>query len=152
MRCPYCNAPESKVTDSRSGEDKSFIRRRRECLDCGRRFTTYERIEDINLVIIKKDDTREVFSRSKLIGGIVRACEKRPISMQQIESVAQRIEQKAANLLNKEVSSQLIGQFVMEELKELDEVAYVRFASVYKSFKDIESFQAELEELKREKN
>ncbi len=152
MKCPYCNAPESKVTDSRSGDDKSFIRRRRECLDCGRRFTTYERIEDINLVIIKKDDTREVFSRSKLISGIVRACEKRPISMQQIESVAQRIEQKAANLLNKEVSSQLIGQFVMEELKELDDIAYVRFASVYKSFKDIESFQAELEELKREKN
>lgn len=151
MKCPYCNAPESKVTDSRSGDDKSFIRRRRECLECAKRFTTYERMEEINLVIIKKDDTREVFDRSKLLKGILRACEKRPISMQEIEALAQRVEQKAANLLNKEVLSELIGELVMEELKELDDIAYVRFASVYKSFKDIDSFQAELEELRKEK-
>lgn len=151
MRCPFCGAEELKVIDSRPSIENNTIRRRRECIDCSSRFTTYERIEDVSLMVVKKDANREEFNRSKLIRGIVRACEKRPVSAQQIEDVVTRIEQKLANQMKKEVSSQEIGELVMEELKRLDEVAYVRFASVYKSFRDIDTFVLELRKMLNEK-
>ena len=151
MRCPFCSAEELKVIDSRPNVDNNTIRRRRECIDCGSRFTTYERIEDVSLMVVKKDATREEFNRNKITRGIVRACEKRPVSAQQIEDVVTRIEQKLANQMKKEISSQEIGELVMDELKKLDEVAYVRFASVYKSFRDIDTFVIELRKMLHEK-
>lgn len=151
MKCPFCGAEELKVIDSRPNSENNTIRRRRECIDCGSRFTTYERIEDVQLMVVKKDSTREEFNRSKLTRGIVRACEKRPVSAQQIEDIVTRIEQKLANQLKKEVSSQAIGELVMQELKNLDEVAYVRFASVYKSFRDLDTFVIELRKMLHEK-
>lgn len=151
MRCPFCGAEELKVIDSRPNVDNNTIRRRRECIDCGSRFTTYERIEDVSLMVVKKDATREEFNRNKITRGIVRACEKRPVSAQQIEDVVTRIEQKLANQMKKEISSQEIGELVMDELKKLDEVAYVRFASVYKSFRDIDTFVIELRKMLHEK-
>ena len=144
MRCLFCGHTESKVIDSRATDEGATIRRRRECLECGKRFTTYEKIESIPIIVVKKDGTRESFDRDKIINGIVRACEKRPISLKDIESVVEEIETKLYNLLEKEVSTEKIGEMVMERLQKLDDIAYVRFASVYRQFKDINSFMDEL--------
>lgn len=151
MKCPFCGADELKVIDSRPNLDNNTIRRRRECIDCSSRFTTYERIEDVSLMVVKKDNTREEFNRNKITRGIVRACEKRPVSAQQIDDIVTRIEQKLANQMKKGISSQEIGEMVMTELKILDEVAYVRFASVYKSFRDIDTFVTEIRKMLHEK-
>lgn len=147
MKCPYCNSPDTKVTDSRDTDDGTSIRRRRQCLACGRRFTTYETVEETQLRVIKKDGSRELFDRTKIRNGIIRACEKRNITSAQIEEVVNRIEKKIRNGLEPEVSTETIGRLVMDELKDLDQVAYVRFASVYREFKDIGSFMSELEAL-----
>ncbi|MBO1678252.1 transcriptional regulator NrdR [Bittarella massiliensis (ex Durand et al. 2017)] len=147
MKCPFCSYTESKVVDSRPTEEGEKIRRRRECLSCGRRFTTYEVIENLPLIVIKKDKSRELFDRDKLLGGLIRACEKRPIPLSQLEELAADIETSFLNSLMGEVTSTEIGEKVMEELKAIDEVAYVRFASVYREFKDINSFMDELKRL-----
>lgn len=144
MRCLFCGHTESKVIDSRQADEGTTIRRRRECLDCGKRFTTYEKIESIPIVVVKKDGTRESFDRDKIVNGILRACEKRPISLSDIEGVVDDIESKLYNMLEREVSSEKIGEMVMEKLQKLDDIAYVRFASVYRQFKDINSFMDEL--------
>lgn len=151
MICPYCGDSETKVIDTRPADEGASIRRRRECTQCKNRFTTYEKIEEVPLVVVKKDTTRESFNRNKLLGGIIRACEKRPVSMEQVEQVADWIEKKLQNTMDREVSSQTIGELVMLKLKELDEVAYVRFASVYRQFKDINTFIDELTKLLNEK-
>ena len=151
MKCPYCAYEESKVVDSRHSEDGTSIRRRRECLQCGKRFTTYETVESLPIVVIKKDGSRQSFDRNKLINGMVRACEKRPVSLSAIESAVTEIEQIIQNSLEREVKTSYIGELVMERLKPLDEVAYVRFASVYRQFKDINSFMTELNKLLEEK-
>ena len=147
MRCPYCGFEESKVIDSRPADDGEKIRRRRECIGCAKRFTTYEIIETIPIVIIKKDKSREAFDRDKLFAGLLRACEKRPISTDDLEKVVDDIESKLQSSLDREVPSYLIGEYAMESLKELDEVAYVRFASVYRQFKDINTFLEEITRL-----
>lgn len=147
MKCPYCGYHDSKVIDSRSAEDDEKIRRRRECMHCKKRFTTYEMVEHIPLMVIKRDDSREVFSREKLCSGILRACEKRPVSMQTVEEMVNCIERKIQNSFDREVTSNTIGEYAMEELKKTDEVAYVRFASVYRQFKDINTFMEELNKL-----
>ena len=151
MKCPYCGFEESKVIDSRPTDDGCVIRRRRECMECAKRYTTYERIEEVNLIVVKKDGTRESFNRTKILNGLIRACEKRPVSIEQMEAVANRIEQKLINSLEKEIPSSEIGELLMEELKLLDEVAYVRFASVYRQFKDLNTFVDELSKLVDEK-
>lgn len=147
MRCLFCGHLESKVIDSRSTEEGTTIRRRRECLECGKRFTTYEKIETIPIIVIKKDGTREAFDRDKISNGILRACEKRPVSLKEVEALIDDIEAKMYNMLEREVSSERIGEMVMERLQKLDEIAYVRFASVYRQFKDINSFMDELAKL-----
>lgn len=147
MKCPNCGCTESKVLDSRSTEEGVAIRRRRECLECQKRFTTYERVEDIPLMVVKKDGSRQVFDRTKILNGIVRACEKRPVSMPVIEKSVNEVEATLNNAGANEVSSEYIGNLVMEKLKELDEVAYVRFASVYRQFKDVNTFMDELKNL-----
>ena len=147
MKCIYCGSEESKVLDSRNSDESNAIRRRRECLDCGRRFTTYETIETTPILVIKSDGSRQSFDASKLKSGIIKACEKRPVSMGQIEEVVQSIEKQIQNKLTQEVKSSQLGELVMEALKNLDEVAYVRFASVYRQFKDIESFKKLLENM-----
>lgn len=147
MKCPFCGYTDSKVIDSRPAEDGTTIRRRRECLDCQKRFTTYEVIERMPLMVIKRDGSRESFDRVKIINGVVRACEKRPVTMAQIEGVADEIEQDLRGRLESEVKTEKIGEMVMLRLKSLDEVAYVRFASVYRSFKDINTFMEELTKL-----
>lgn len=147
MKCPFCGFIDSKVIDSRPAEDGTTIRRRRECLDCQKRFTTYEVIERMPLVVIKRDGSRQSFDKLKIINGLIRACEKRPVTMTQIETIAADIEQELRGRLESEVSSETIGEMVMVRLKELDEVAYVRFASVYRSFKDINTFMEELTKL-----
>lgn len=147
MKCPYCGKLDDKVIDSRSSNEGKSIRRRRECLKCGRRFTTYENIEELSLMVIKKDGRREPFDRNKIVTGIVKACEKRPISMDRIDGVVDSIEQSIQKKFDKEVSSSQIGELVMDALHDLDEVAYVRFASVYRSFKDLNQFMKELREL-----
>ena len=147
MKCPVCGYPESKVLDSRPTEEGSAIRRRRECLSCQKRFTTYERIEILPIVVVKKDKSREVFDRTKLINGMIRACEKRPVTMNDIEMAVSEIEATLNNSLQTEISSNEIGELVMEKLKKIDEVAYVRFASVYRQFKDINTFMNELKTL-----
>ena len=147
MRCPFCGRDEDKVIDSRPAEDGAAIRRRRECINCGNRFTTYEKIENLPLMVIKKDGSRQPFNRDKLIAGIVKSCEKRPVSTDQIEMLVDSIENHCQNSLKREVSSREIGERVMEGLKEIDEVAYVRFASVYRQFKDVSSFLHELNEI-----
>ncbi len=152
MRCPYCGFEESKVIDSRPADDGEKIRRRRECIGCAKRFTTYEIIETIPIVIIKKDKSREAFDRDKLFAGLLRACEKRPISTDDLEKVVDDIESKLQSSLDREVPSYLIGEYAMESLKELDEVAYVRFASVYRQFKDINTFMQELSKLLEEQD
>ncbi len=144
MKCPFCGYEESKVIDSRPTDEGERIRRRRECINCAKRFTTYEIIESVPILVIKKDKSREAFDRDKLIRGMVRACEKRPVTMDTIESAVNEIEVSLQNSLDREVSSVRIGELVMERLKEIDEVAYVRFASVYKHFKDVNAFMDEL--------
>lgn len=147
MKCPYCEFEESKVVDSRPTDEGEAIRRRRECLKCNKRFTTYEKVESIPLMVVKKDGSRQMFDTHKLLNGIVRACEKRPVSMRDMERIASDIEATVQNQLQREVSTQEIGEMVMEQLKELDEVAYVRFASVYRQFKDINTFVEEVNKL-----
>ncbi|MBP5167134.1 MAG: transcriptional repressor NrdR [Oscillospiraceae bacterium] len=151
MRCPFCSYTESKVIDSRPAEEGASIRRRRECLSCGKRFTTYEIIERLPLLVVKKDGSRQSFDRTKVINGLVKACEKRPVSAEQIEKIADEIEQELQGMLEREVPSERVGEMVMKHLKDLDEVAYVRFASVYRSFKDINTFLEELNKLLKEK-
>ncbi len=147
MRCPYCGFQESKVVDSRPAEEGQSIRRRRECLSCGKRFTTYETVESLPLVVIKRDGSRQTFDRDKVLRGMVKACEKRPVPYAELESAASEIEQLLQNSLEREVSTERIGELVMDKLKPLDEVSYVRFASVYRQFKDINSFMSELNKL-----
>jgi transcriptional repressor NrdR len=147
MKCPYCENEDSKVIDSRHTEDGRAIRRRRECEKCGRRFTTYEKIEEMILMVIKKDGSRQAFDRNKLLNGIIRACEKRPVSIAEMEKIVDDIERGLNNTMEKEVDSKLIGELVMEKLKDIDEVAYVRFASVYRQFTDVNTFVKEVESL-----
>ncbi|MBR6313735.1 MAG: transcriptional regulator NrdR [Clostridia bacterium] len=151
MKCPFCACSESKVIDSRPTDEGERIRRRRECIACGKRFTTYEIIETVPIIVVKKDKSREAFDRVKLFNGMLRACEKRPVSIAQIETVVSEIEQELQNSLDREVTSVRIGEMAMEKLKGLDEVAYVRFASVYRQFKDINTFMEELAKLLGEK-
>ena len=147
MKCPFCGYIESKVIDSRPTDENTRIRRRRECLECGKRFTTYEIIESLPIIVVKKDKSREAFDRDKLLNGLLRACEKRPVSIDTLEKAVDEIEALIQNSLDREVTSLRIGEFAMEKLKEIDEVAYVRFASVYRSFKDINSFREEINQL-----
>ena len=151
MKCPFCGFSDSKVIDSRPADEGNTIRRRRECLDCQKRFTTYEIIERMPLVVIKRDGSRQAFDRIKIINGMVRACEKRPVTMAQIEQAADEVEQELRGRLETEVKSEQIGEMVMARLKVIDQVSYVRFASVYRSFKDIETFMEELAKILNEK-
>lgn len=152
MKCPFCSSLESKVIDSRLAKDETSIRRRRECLDCTSRFTTYERVEELELMIIKKDGVREPFDRSKIISGMTKACEKRPISIDVIESFVSGLEREFQDRGEREIDSTEIGERVISKLYEIDEVAYVRFASVYRSFKDVNQFMSELKDLLKEKD
>jgi transcriptional repressor NrdR len=152
MKCPYCGYAESKVIDSRPAEEGSTIRRRRECLACSKRFTTYEIMERLPLVVVKRDGSRQSFDRVKVINGLVRACEKRPVALSQLEAIADEIESELQGALEREISTTEIGEMVMERLKGLDEVAYVRFASVYRQFKDINTFMEELTKLLGDKS
>jgi len=151
MKCPYCGYKESKVVDSRPADEGSSIRRRRECLSCEKRFTTYETMESLPMVVIKKDGSRQSFDRRKVLGGMIRACEKRPVPLAQLEKLTDEIEQTLQNSLEREISTEMIGEQVMEKLKGVDQVAYVRFASVYRQFKDIDTFLSELNKLLAEK-
>ena len=151
MRCPFCNQDNTRVVDSRPVEDTNSIRRRRLCDACGKRFTTYEIIENIPLYVVKRDKSREVFDRNKLTAGILRACEKRPVSVEQVEEMVTDIELTAQNGFEREITAEQIGELVMERLKKVDEVSYVRFASVYRQFKDINTFMEELNKLLTEK-
>ena len=151
MKCPYCSNLESKVVDSRPSDEGASIRRRRECLECHKRFTTYETMESLPLVVIKKDGSRQTFDKSKLLNGMIRACEKRPVSFDTLNTIAGEIEQSLQNEMEREVSSVVIGEMVMSKLKGVDEVAYVRFASVYRQFKDISTFMNELNKLLADK-
>ncbi len=146
MKCPYCSSPDTKVIDTRETADSDVTRRRRECLKCKRRFTTYERVEIVDLVVVKKDKSREPFDRSKLTRGIMKACEKRPIKIEKIEGVVDEIEQELMSKDTREIPSRIIGELVMTKLKKLDEVAYVRFASVYRQFRDAKQFVNEIED------
>ena len=152
MRCPFCNYFDSKVVDSRPTDEGQAIRRRRECIKCGKRFTTYEKIEEIPIMIVKKDGNRQSYDRNKLLNGIIKACEKRPVSMSTIEKIVDEIEKSLSNSLEREVTSVEIGEMIMDKLKEIDEVAYVRFASVYRQFKDVNSFMEELKKILGEGN
>lgn len=152
MKCPYCGEQESRVVDSRHAEESASIRRRRECLTCGKRFTTYETVERMPLVVVKKDGSRQSFDRGKVLGGMIRACEKRPVPLARLEKVAAEIEQELQNSMEREISTEVIGERVMENLRTIDQVAYVRFASVYRQFKDIDSFMEELTKLLAEQN
>lgn len=147
MKCPYCGYLESKVIDTRPTEDGSSIRRRRECLECAKRYTTYEKVETLPILVVKKDDSREPFDKDKIISGLVRATQKRPVSMQQMEDIASDIERSISNRMVSEITSDEIGNMVMDRLKTVDEVAYVRFASVYRQFKDISTFFEEIKSL-----
>lgn len=151
MKCPYCGCEESKVVDSRPTDEGERIRRRRECFNCSKRFTTYEVIETTPVMIVKRDNSRESYNRDKLTNGILRACEKRPISRDEIDSVVDKVEAKIQSSMEREVSSKVVGEYAMEYLKDIDEVAYVRFVSVYRQFKDIHSFLEELNRLVSEK-
>lgn len=147
MKCPYCNEADTKVIDSRPADDNSSIRRRRQCGQCGKRFTTYEKLETMPLMVIKKDSSRETYDRSKIEAGIIHSCHKRPVSTQQINAMIDEIENQIFNMEEKEVETNVIGELVMDRLKQLDEVAYVRFASVYREFKDVNTFMEELGKL-----
>lgn len=152
MKCPYCGYSESKVIDSRPTDEGERIRRRRECLNCAKRFTTYGVIETVPVVVVKKDKSREAFDRNKLLNGLLRACEKRPVPLETLERIVDEIETLLQNSLDREVPSTLIGTYAMDKLKKVDEVAYVRFASVYREFKDINTFMDELNKIKAERN
>ena len=145
MKCPYCSYPESKVVDSRHSDDGLSIRRRRECLQCQKRFTTYETVESLPIVVIKRDSSRQQFDRNKILNGMLRACEKRPVPLEEIEKLVRRVETSVCQQPEEEVTTEQIGRMVMDGLKELDEVAYIRFASVYRQFKDVQSFMEELQ-------
>ena len=147
MKCPYCGFEESKVMDSRSTEDDMAIRRRRECLKCSKRYTTYEEVENIPILVIKKDLNREYFDKTKIVNGLIKACQKRPVSRMQIENIANDIEKQLSNRMLVEIKSEDIGEMIMESLKKIDEVSYVRFASVYRQFKDINTFMEEIKSL-----
>ncbi|HYE68824.1 MAG TPA: transcriptional regulator NrdR [Anaerovoracaceae bacterium] len=147
MRCPFCENLDTRVIDSRPTEEGHAIRRRRECDNCNKRFTTYEKVEEMIFMVIKKDGSREAFDRNKVMNGIIKACEKRPVPIADIEKIVDDIERGLNNMMEKEVESKLIGEVIMEHLKDLDEVAYVRFASVYRQFKDVNTFVAEIEKL-----
>ena len=147
MKCPFCFNDESKVVDSRSTDDNTTIRRRRKCTKCNKRYTTYEKIEDIPVLVIKRDLARENFNKEKIINGLIIACQKRPVSRKQIEEIAEDIEKKISNKMLTEIESETIGEMVMEKLKEIDEISYVRFASVYRQFKDINTFLEEITRL-----
>jgi transcriptional repressor NrdR len=151
MKCPYCGFVEDKVIDSRPTEENAAIRRRRECSKCMKRFTTYEKVESVPLMVVKKDKTRQTFDREKLLNGLLRACEKRPVSINDLEKTVDEIEGQILNTLKREITSQEIGEMVMAKLKDLDEVAYVRFASVYRQFRDINTFMDELHKLLKDK-
>ncbi|MBW6409814.1 transcriptional regulator NrdR [Clostridium weizhouense] len=147
MRCPFCNFEESKVIDSRATDDNTTIRRRRECLKCNKRYTTYEKVEDFPISVIKKDLTRENFNKEKIINGLIVACQKRPVSRKQIEDIAYEVEKSISNSMVNEIESKDIGEMVMDKLKQVDEISYVRFASVYRQFKDINTFLEEIKNL-----
>ncbi|HPD90198.1 MAG: transcriptional repressor NrdR [Clostridia bacterium] len=147
MKCPFCEYPDTKVIDSRHTEEGHAIRRRRECDQCNKRFTTYEKIEEMTLMVVKKDGRREPFDRGKVLSGIIKACEKRPVPMAEIERIVNEIERGLNNMMEKEVNSSFVGELIMEKLKDVDEVAYVRFASVYRQFTDVNTFVAEVEKL-----
>ena len=151
MKCLFCGYEESKVIDSRSTEDNMAIRRRRECLKCAKRYTTYEKVEDIPILVIKKDSSREYFDKSKIINGLIKACQKRPVSRKQIEEMSEDIEKQISNQMLTEIKSDYIGELIMDRLKLIDEVAYVRFASVYRQFKDIKTFMEEIKNLMSDK-
>ncbi len=151
MKCPFCSHPESKVVDSRPADEGSSIRRRRECLECHKRFTTYETVESLPLVVIKRDGSRQAFDKPKLLGSMLKACEKRSVPVSTLERLADEIEQSLQNEMEREIPSTEIGELVMEKLKDVDEVSYVRFASVYRQFKDINTFMEELNKLLKEK-
>jgi transcriptional repressor NrdR len=152
LYCPFCGFLETKVLDTRSANDGNSIRRRRECIECAKRFTTYEKIEDLPMVVVKKDGKRQVYDANKILNGLIKACEKRPVSFSQLEKITDEIERELKNKMDREVSSSLIGELVMDRLKDLDEVSYVRFASVYREFKDITTFLKEIEGLLRSSN
>ncbi|MHB1127853.1 MAG: transcriptional regulator NrdR [Bacillota bacterium] len=152
MRCAFCGHPDSKVLDSRPADEGSTIRRRRECQECAKRFTTYEKIELRPLVVVKKDGRRQLFDREKLLSGLLKACEKRPVPVQSLEATAEDIEKELMNTLEREIPSRVIGEIVMDRLRGLDEVAYVRFASVYREFKDLQTFMKELETILKNKS
>lgn len=151
MRCPFCGFSESKVIDSRPADEGSSIRRRRECLSCTKRFTTYETVESLPMVVVKKDGSRQSFDRRKVLGGMIRACEKRPVPLAELEQIAADIEQDLQNSMEREISTEAVGEKVMDQLKKVDQVAYVRFASVYRQFKDIDTFMSELNKLLHDK-
>ena len=151
MKCPYCGYSESKVIDSRPADEGSSIRRRRECLSCAKRFTTYKTVESLPMVVVKKDGSRQSFERGKVLSGMIRACEKRPVPLAELEKIASEIEQDLQNSMEREISTADIGEKVMDRLRNVDQVAYVRFASVYRQFKDIDTFMAELTKLLSEK-
>ncbi|RDV82916.1 transcriptional regulator NrdR [Ammonifex thiophilus] len=151
MRCPFCHFADTRVVDTRSANEGTAIRRRRECPRCGRRFTTFERVEELPLVVIKKDGRRELFDRAKILSGCLRACHKRPVRREDLENLVDEVERELRNRLEPEIPSYVIGELVMEKLKRLDEVAYVRFASVYREFRDSYDFKEEIERLAREK-
>lgn len=147
MNCPFCNTPDTKVIDSRPTEEGQAIRRRRECESCGKRFTTYEKVEEVLFMVIKRDGSREQFDRSKILNGIIRACQKRPVTLEQMEAIVSDIERTLNNQMEKEISTEYIGNAVMDRLRDLDQVAYVRFASVYREFTDVGTFVSEIEKL-----
>ena len=151
MKCPFCGQTDSRVIDSRPTDEDSRIRRRRECIGCGKRFTTYEVVENLPIVVVKKDKSREPFDRNKVLSGLLRACEKRPVSLDRLEKAVDDIEAQIQNSLEREVSTTKIGEYVMEQLMNIDDVAYIRFASVYRQFKDIDTFMHELNKLLNEK-
>ncbi len=151
MKCPFCGYSESKVIDSRPADEGSSIRRRRECLACAKRFTTYETVESLPMVVVKKDGSRQSFDRRKVLGGMIRACEKRPVPLAELERIAEEIEQDLQNSMEREITTESIGEKVMDRLRDVDQVAYVRFASVYRQFKDIDTFMSELNKLLSEK-
>ena len=151
MKCPFCGYSERKVIDPRPADEGASIRRRRECLACSKRFTTYETVESLPMVVVKKDGSRQSFDRRKVLGGMIRACEKRPVPLAELEKISEEIEQDLQNSMEREVSTEIIGEKVMDRLRSVDQVAYVRFASVYRQFKDIDTFMAELNKLLAEK-
>ena len=151
MKCPYCGHPESKVIDSRPADENASIRRRRECLSCAKRFTTYETVESLPMVVIKKDGSRQSFDRQKVLRGMIRACEKRPVPWAELERIADESEQERQNSMEREIRTEDVGEKVMDRLRKVDQVAYVRFASVYRQFKDLDTFMAELNKLLAEK-